>query len=477
MNSKKQSAIAYSALIILSIVFISLCFTNNVWLDEAFTASLVNTNMIDVLKRSMADTLPPLYNILLKLSTSIFGYKIVVMKLTSVLPMILTMFIGATSVRKRFGLTTSLIFMTCITGMPMMLNYGIEIRMYSLGFLFATASGIYAYDVLFDFTKKNCITFAVLSVLAGYSHHFAFVAVGFVYLFMLIYYIAFSRNQIKNWFSCLAITIGLYIPCMIVTLKQLKSVSGYFSMPDVDLHLFIQYAIYPYTTGNTPISLVLLIMVLAVLSYCIFKIVRDNECRQTYGYALCCFIVFYGVLLFGTVISKIMTANIFVDRYLFFSMGLIWLSVSIIIGTLSKSFYQQILLAICSLIILMAFISTYTIQFHAEYDNPATEEIEFIRNNIAEGDYIYTIEDWEEFKFCIPFYAMLSGNNNLTYISSLDETLSKSGSSSGTTWIIVKDGFEISADDLTTMKNYGRTPEYITTFQFERYICDVYKVR
>ena len=62
-------------------IYISLIFNQNVWLDEAFTASLIRTDLKGVLERSMNDTLPPLYNILLKLVTDLLGYTIPVMKL------------------------------------------------------------------------------------------------------------------------------------------------------------------------------------------------------------------------------------------------------------------------------------------------------------------------------------------------------------------------------------------------------------
>jgi len=474
---KKENIITYSALALLSLVYISLCFTNNVWLDEAFTATLVHTDMADVLRRSMADTLPPLYNILLKLTTTVFGYHVPVMKLTSVAPMILTMLLGATKIRKRFGLKTALIFMVCIAGMPMMLNYGIEIRMYSLGFFFATASGIYAYDIIHDFNRRNCVIFAVMSALAGYSHHFAFVAVGFVYLFLLIYFIFADRANIKRWFICLAITVGLYIPCMIVTLRQLKSVSGYFSMPDVDLHLFIQYAIYPFTTGTTIVSLLLLSVVALLAIYGLFLIRKNSEHKADAIYALTCILVFYGVLLFGTAISKIMTANIFVDRYLFFSMGLIWLFVAIMIDFLPKGLPGKITLIASVVIIALSFASTYRQQFKAEYDNPADDMIAFIKDNFTGNDKIYTVEDLEEMQFCIPFYSIIANLPDDMYESSLNDALDDNSQSGGTTWIVVKDGCEISDEEVAVMKSYGKAPVYAATFSFERYLCDFYEVK
>ena len=483
MNTKKQSVITYAVLIICSFVFISLCFNNNVWLDEAFTATLVHTDFYDVIRRSMADTLPPLYNILLKLATDIFGYTIPVMKITSVLPMVATLILGAVTVRKRFGFFTSLIFMVCITGMPLMLHYGIEIRMYSLGFFFATAAGVYAYEIVCDFNKKNCIMFAVFSALAGYSHHFAFVAVGFVYLFLLIYYFFAARESLRNWFISLAITVVLYLPCLVVTLNQLKSVSGYFTMPEITLSLFVQYAIYPFTTGNTAVSILLLLMILLLIGYTVLKIYGDKESRKECIYALTCFMVYYGVLIFGTLISKVMTANIFVDRYLFFSTGLIWLFASVMLsGVIFKEecrFKKAIRYAGIAACVLIAavFGVTYCAQFGEEYDNDASYEIAFMEQNFTNDDIFCTIERHEEFQFIIPFYSILSGAPDIKYEAILSEALLEhADAANGAMWLIVQDGYEISSEDLKEINAAGYTPSYVASFEFDRYLCDVYQI-
>ena len=82
-DNKTEKTVIWTAFVLLSAVFVSLVWNNNVWMDEAFTASLVHTDFAHVISRSMADTLPPLYNIILKIMTSVFGYKLYVMKLTS----------------------------------------------------------------------------------------------------------------------------------------------------------------------------------------------------------------------------------------------------------------------------------------------------------------------------------------------------------------------------------------------------------
>lgn len=460
-SKRTENIISYGLVVLGTLIYISLVFNRNVWLDEAFTASLVRTDMAGVLERSMADTLPPLYNILLKISTDIFGYSVPVMKITSVVPMVITMLLSATVVRKRHGFLTSAVFTTALFSMPNLLFFGVEIRMYSLGFLFATASGIFAYEMIKDYSVKNLIIFTVVSVLAGYSHHFAFVSVGFVYLYLLIYYFLFDRNNIKRWFICLMLTIVLYFPCLIVTLKQFKSVSGYFSMPDVTLAVFIKYIRYPYTVGNTVCSIALLISVMVILIYAIIRLIKKLDITADM-YALCMFLVYYGVLVFGTIVSKIMTANIFVDRYLFFAHGMIWLFFAIEVGKLKKYNYVFIVVTI------MACAAGYINEYKIEYDTNPDAVIAYLETEVKDGDVLYTIEDAEEMAFCLPFY-----DEGLTNYEDLDEAVKAAEQNDSTIWLTVMD---YSDYDYKELEKYNLSPVDPMDFSFDRYTFRMYRL-
>ena len=467
-NEKKLIAVIA---VVLSAVFIALVWNNNVWMDEAFTASLVHTDFAHVIKRSMADTLPPLYNILLKLATAVFGYSIPVMKLTSVLPMVLTVVLGATVVRSRFGFKTAVLFMLLITFMPLMLYYGVEIRMYSLGFFFATASGIYAYEVVKEPSVKNWAAFTVYSVLAGYTHHFAFVTVAFAYLYLLLYFIFFEKKRIVQWFKCLLATFVLYLPCLLVTLRQISRVNGYFSMPDIDLVTFARYAVYPYIVGFLPATvLCLLLMMSAVVIFAADVVVKKRR-DSAKIFAACCFTVYYGVLLFGTVVSRIMTANIFVDRYLFFATGLLWLFVAIILSQKDETF----LAALFAVVFIGIF--TCSLEIRTEYGNSATEEITFLRENVGEGDVLACIGGHEEMENCIPFYTYVDRDTpELEFVYPLDNAISVSKERGSTLWIAVLDGFEMSPEDIEMLRGSGLTPDKAADFEFDRYKCELYKV-
>lgn len=462
-KEKKETIISYFLVLIGVVVYVSLVFNNNVWLDEAFTASLVRTDMAGVLERSMADTLPPLYNIILKLSTDIFGYVIPVMKLTSVVPMILTMVLSATVVRKRHGFITSTLFTLALMSMPNLLFFGVEIRMYSLGFFFATASGIYAYECIVDSNKKNWIIFTVLSVLAGYSHHFAFVTVGLVYFYMLLHFIIKDRANIKRFFFCLIGTFVLYFPCLLVTLKQFKSVSGYFSMPEITLPVFIKYCRYPYTVGVTPLTIILAASVFALIIISIVRLYKDKKSDILF-YAIACFSIYYLVLLFGTAISKVMTANIFVDRYLFFAIGLLWLFYSIEI----TQFKNPRIHYAAAILIILCGISGYVKEYKIEYTENADEIINFLDSNVENGDVLYTLEDNEEMAFCLPFYE-----EDLTNYEDLNEAVNASENAGSDIYVSVIDYYDY---DFKEIKDLGYTPEFEGDFAFDRYNIKLYKL-
>lgn len=474
MKQKRSlSLIPWILLLVCSAVYVSLIFNQNVWMDEAFTASLVRTDMAGVIHSSMLDTLPPLYNIILKLMTDLLGYRIPVMKLTSVLPMIFTMLLGATTVRKRHGLLTGCIWMLCLTCMPLMLHFGIEIRMYSLGFFFATASGVYAYEVICESCPKNWILFTLFSVLAGYSHHFAFVSVGVVYFFLLLYYLIRERQHLKRWLFCLLATFLLYLPCLLITLKQISRVSGYFSMPDVTLSVFVKYMIYPFITGQTVLSVLLLSSMLALLCFRLFTTIRALKKNRdavdaSDVYAMLCLLPYYFVLLFGTVISKIMTANIFVDRYLFFSCGLLWLFFAIEVPHLPavSVFKKQLPLSFAALIlVLLTGVAVYRGEWKQEYSVDPSPMISYLEEQVSPGDGLLAVADSEALYWCLKFYSP-----DLTAYTSPEKAMKAlEEGDCNRLWVAVEEGSMVP----------GSLPEPETAgeFAFDRYRFTLYRLR
>ena len=248
---------------------------------------------------------------------------------------------------------------------------------------------------------------------------------------------------------------------MIVTLRQLKQVSGYFSMPEITPAVFVKYMRYPFTVGFTPLSILLLLVFCALILRYFFIAARSDAYRLTRDVPInhfipAYFLIYYCVLLFGTVVSKVMTANIFVDRYLFFAIGLLWLFFAIEAGTLQKPLVYGILI-----LELLTGIAGFLQAYQSEYAGNAEELIAFLEENVKPGDQLYTLEDAEGLSLSLPFY-----DDALTNVESPDDL-----DPDKTIWCAILTGYDYSPKELD-----GFSLEPVGDFAFDRYQFFLYKM-
>jgi len=254
-------------------------------------------------------------------------------------------------------------------------------------------------------------------------------------------------------------------------------------MPEVTLSVFIKYARYPYTVGNPVLSIVLTLNMLVLFIYMAVSLKNAlkeevTDVTVTKMYAVYGFLAYYGVLLFGTVISKIMTANIFVDRYLLFSHGFLWIFYALSVSTLCrdneevKGFYAgKTLFLSCVILEICIGIIGYIKEYKIEYStNPAALK-EYLSENVGEGDVLYTIEDNEEMAFCLPFYE-----EKLTNYEELNEALNNANSQSKNLFVSVIDYKEGDTEsDIRVIINDGFKKMSEDDFVFDRYSIKIYR--
>ena len=156
-----------------------------------------------------------------------------------------------------------------------------------------------------------------------------------------------------------------------------------------------------------------------------------------------------------------MTANIFVDRYLFFAHGMIWLFFAIEAGKFKKYYYVVVTLLVLS------GVAGYVNEYHIEYDTNPDAIISYLNDNVQDGDVLYSYEDNEEMKFCLPFY-----DERLTSYDELIDAINAAKSSDATLYVSVIDYKEF---DPAEIENRGFNIEFVDTFSFDRYTFDLYK--
>ena len=125
--------------VLMTALYVSLIFNRNIWTDEAFTIELVGSNsVLGIIRGTANDVHPPLYYLIVKLFITLFGTSFQVYKLVSILPMFFTMLLGIFYIAPWFGAKTAFLFMLFLNAIPCVMEYGVQIRMYSWAIFFIT---------------------------------------------------------------------------------------------------------------------------------------------------------------------------------------------------------------------------------------------------------------------------------------------------------------------------------------------------
>ena len=386
---KNTRYVPYAFAIACSAVYLSLVFSNNVWLDEAFSASVIRCGFSEMASRTFADTLPPFYNFSAWIFTRIFGFSTISLKVFSVIPMSLLMLVSAVFLTKASSARSACIYMLLVTGMPHFLEHGVEIRMYSWAVFFASASAILALCVIRKIPHTApCLV--ICTVLGAYTHQYALIAEAFVWLMLLAVF--YKNKNISAWFKMAAVCIILYIPCAVLTLCQMKAATAYFSATPATFGSLLASLRYPFVTNVTVLSAVLMLLVFALLQYSfMIKDVMAAYYILTY--------VLTAAMSFGIMWST--GSTFFTSRYLMPSIGILWLGAAIVSDKAIEK--KKLIGTAAAFAVLAAGSAVYVQQFRSEYVDMSDFE-GFISSTGAEDGYII-YEDFPEIEICLGYYA------------------------------------------------------------------------
>lgn len=169
-NSSNEEKLGIS-LFIIGIIFLLITtyigFTKiGLWYDELYSIAFSQLPISEMLEIGPKDVHPLLFYLIFKVFIKIFSFLdiAVVGRLVSLIPIYLIGILSITKVKKNFGMLTAGLFFLCISMMPQLMLYSVEIRMYSWGLFFVTASFIYIYEIYNDPSLKNWIILTILTI-------------------------------------------------------------------------------------------------------------------------------------------------------------------------------------------------------------------------------------------------------------------------------------------------------------------------
>lgn len=346
LDSKFFFYIACFIAVIGILVQIYCSFSKDIWLDEAFSLQMIKHTYKEMILLTAQDVHPPLYYIILKSVVDILmkifsnGSNIFIGKMVSIIPEIILILYVGTIGRKRFGNTAAGMFIVCLIGMPQLISYGVEIRMYSWAMLFVTASFFSMYDIMTKNDVGSWIKFLIFSLLASYTHYFACISVAFLYIFLLFDFLKENKKRIKMWVIISSLTIIGYIPWMIVLLNQLKQVRKSYWIPEITWQSILSCVIFVFE------KYWLFVIYIFALLLSFIDLKKRSQQKKMIIAAL---MIILWTAFVGIVLSKLFRP-IFIPRYLVPSMACLWFGISAILSIQKKEFIKMIIVCIMFLL-------------------------------------------------------------------------------------------------------------------------------
>lgn len=489
---RRKVPLLYTIEILLFVFITILAFNPSIWADEVFSMDIIKRSYSEIIDFTASDVHPPLYYFILKFFVDIFSFSnisaIYIGKIVSIIPLALTVFYLGKKVRDNFGFLCSAIYGICIICMPKMIDYAVEIRMYSWGLFFVTASFLYAYDIITKKTISSWIFFTIYSLLAAYTHYFSLISVAIIYVYLFI--VCIRQKQLKKWLICSAVTIIAYLPWLMVVIKQLAVVNADYWIEPITFRTIINYIIFPFKElgsrlGYIPaVFLILLFIFVTILG--IKKVIKTNKTiSQKTVYIIMGFVVLITTVLIGIVVSFIMRP-IFVERYMVPALGCFWLCFAYFLSLLKNK--KKLFSVISAIVILMSLFNTAVVAKNEFEILNGFKKYDSVLQSIDDNDIIITNSShirgaisyyrnakcylWDPNNDYVP-NALYKDNsvaiNNFEIIQNWTEN-------GQIIWYFERDDTDVSLTD-NCYNNFELNTEFIGNYKLEFYRINLYEIK
>ena len=303
-----------------------LCFFDSVWCDEVFSLYIIRGSYLDILINTATDVHPPLYYFILKFFTDVLGgifptINIVMLdKLISFASIVILFYFMVFKLSKIIDKNIVAIALIMLFGVSAISDFAITVRMYGYALLFVLVCLYYLIRIIKFNTNKDWRRFVLFFELSALTHYFALIAVGGMFVYLLIFVIVNRKNEFWRFYKYLFCAILAFVPWLTVMCCQFAFISGngfWITKPDSEgLISILDYAFNLDVFGGSG-AIIAVFMLLVIVIYfgifvlnCINKEIDKNEKWIAFS-GMFVTLFLYAVGLF---VSYVLTP-IFVERY------------------------------------------------------------------------------------------------------------------------------------------------------------------
>jgi mannosyltransferase len=344
MNNSKLIGISISVFVVNLIIKVLFLTHYDIALDEPFTIFYSQKSITELYSILESENNPPLHFIFLHFWIKLFGIGAFAVRFPSVLFSSLTAIVLFTIGNRFFHVRIGLLASALFSLSTMQVFFAHEARVYPL-FIFLTALSLYFFLCILESNNlKYYLLLLTCNTLLIYAHYFGF--------FVLIteaccFFLFFEQKQkyIKSIAMYLLLQILFYLPIFKIFITRATnslSTGTWVAKP----HISELYGNINRFLNDRFVTLVLILTILT-LSIIFIKKMKSSSFRLlleklTKAHLL---VIFFFVFPYLTMYILSLQSPMFIDRYILFTTIPLYLSIAIVIHTLSlnaRSFYVSI---------------------------------------------------------------------------------------------------------------------------------------
>ncbi|MBP7175371.1 MAG: DUF2141 domain-containing protein [Thermoclostridium sp.] len=226
----------------------------SLWYDESYTGALVRRSMADIIRITGGDNHPPLYYLILRLFTLIFGNTVFSLRAFSVIGALSLAALGIGPVRRALGDRTGILYTILSLAMPITTSMAKEARMYTWAAFLVAGSALYGYFSYEEGKRKDWILFCIFSVAAAHTHYYALLAVIIVCALILMMILIKKKKPIPFLYAAAAMAVA-YIPWLVKLTGAVSRVKESYWIPPVGIDVIQKTFSYPFSNKScVPLS-------------------------------------------------------------------------------------------------------------------------------------------------------------------------------------------------------------------------------
>jgi len=351
------------------------------WIDEAYSVSLAQRHIPDIINHCASTDNPPFYFLLLHFWIKVFGISEAAVRSMSAVFSISTALLLFHHAKKYIGLATAVFVSLIFTVANQHLFYAQETRNYALVALLSIASAYFYSELFYSGKIKSAIFLTLVNILLVFTHYMAGFLIACEGLVSLVFISSNRKFFSSVALSCIVVVLALapWIKNVLTNIPE----EGKFWLERPTFYnfkgVFIDFA------GNK-VSLVIMFVIIAAGKFLLWKKWKADKKEVEIFQPL--FYLTWAFVIVVVIYFMAMIRPIFLTRYLMFcSLGLYLAAGYFLFSLKIEPFWKT------GLAVLLLVSMAVSLRLHPEREEHWREAVELVKKTKT-GDDVVVVSVW-----------------------------------------------------------------------------------